>query len=85
MESQVVQEAIGRFCIRIVPAREFCAADSERIKKNLRGDVGEATIDVELVDAIERTEGGKVLFLVCKLDPNRVGLQETTGNATVST
>ncbi len=49
------------------------------VSEYARREVGEARIDVELVDAIERTNGGKVLFLVSKVDPNRVGVQETTG------
>ena len=67
LESQLVQEAIGRFSIRVVPAPEFSDADRNRLKENLRRDVGNARIDIELVAEIERTAAGKALFLISKV------------------
>ncbi len=69
---QIVQDDIDRFRIRVVTDPEFSPGDSERLKRNLAVDLGDAQIDVEPVDEIERTAAGKAILLVCNVPTERV-------------
>lgn len=66
-EAQVIQESLALFTIRIVPTTTFGEHDIHKIKQNMRSHVGEANVNIQLVDQIERTSAGKFRAVICKL------------------
>lgn len=68
-EAQVVQESLDRFVIRVVPASGFSSKDCEVLVQNMRTHVGECSVEVRLVESIERAAGGKFRAVVCRLSP----------------
>jgi len=66
-EAQVIQMALDRFVIRVVPADGFDSADVERLRRNMKLHVGNVRVDVEPVDRIHRTASGKFKAVVCRL------------------
>lgn len=58
-EAQVVQEAVDRFRVLVVPDRGFCAEDSSEIVERLRQRVGDVKVSVIETDSIPRTASGK--------------------------
>jgi phenylacetate-CoA ligase len=66
-EAQIVQDDFDRFRIRIVPGKGYSEADGRVLAKNLMQRTGEADIQVELVESIERTRAGKFKAVVCNL------------------
>jgi hypothetical protein len=68
-EAQVVQEALDRFVIRVVPANGFGAPDASKLTHNMRLHVGHCQVVVETVSAIPRTSSGKFRAVVCNLRP----------------
>lgn len=66
-EAQIVQEAIGQFRIRVVPGERWTSESSDRLCEALRHLVGEAAVQVEHVDRIERTWAGKYRVIVSHL------------------
>ena len=71
-EWQIVQEDIDQFVVRVVTDPGFSDADVEAIKRNLSGDLGDATITVEQVQATERTSNGKVKLIVCRVPQEKI-------------
>ena len=67
IEGQIVQEALGRFTIKVVAADGFGLAQSEQLQQALRKRVGEATVDVEVVRALERSHAGKFKPIISRL------------------
>jgi phenylacetate-CoA ligase len=65
---QVVQEDYERYTINIVPCPGFNDADRAKLRQNLARTVGRVQIDVKLVEVLERTPGGKVLFVRSKVE-----------------
>ena len=76
-EAQIVQEAIGRFTIKIVPGPRWSNADGKSLSDALGHLVGEADISVELVSHIERTWAGKYRIIVSKVFAGQGGLLTT--------
>jgi phenylacetate-CoA ligase len=75
-EAQVVQEAVDRFTVYVVPAAGFDASDAARIQANMRLHAGEVQTHVQPVDAIPRTASGKFRAVVCNLSvEEKEGLQ----------
>lgn len=72
-EAQIVQDAVGKFRIRIVPGTQWTAADEAPLCEALRQLVGEAEIKVEVVAEIERTWAGKYRMVVSHLKPTPGG------------
>lgn len=67
-KSQIVQEAIDRMVIRIVPRDGYTEAHTRHLIEEMRQRVGEAmTIDVMLVDDIPRAASGKYRWVISKL------------------
>ena len=66
--AQIIQEDYDRFCIRLVPSKEYNASTEKKVIENLATRVGKADIRVELVDEIERTSAGKFQAVICKLN-----------------
>lgn len=69
LEAQIVQEDRARLRLRVVPAAEFTAADSERLRRRLAQRLGDGmTIEVETVERIERAAAGKFRGVISRLD-----------------
>lgn len=66
-EGQIIQEAIGEFRVRVVPAEGWSAVDETLLCDSLRELVGEANIKVELTQQIERTWAGKFRIIISKV------------------
>jgi phenylacetate-CoA ligase len=66
-ECQIVQKEIGKFIIYVVTSNGFSECDSEKIKRNLAANVGEADIFVKKVSNIERGPGGKFHFIISEV------------------
>jgi phenylacetate-CoA ligase len=65
---QVVQPAIDRLDIRIVPKPQWAEATADYLRHHIRAQVGdEVTIAFELVDAIETAASGKYRPTICLL------------------
>jgi phenylacetate-CoA ligase len=73
-EAQIVQEAIGRFTIKIVPGQRWTNADGDALSQALGYLVGEADITVELVPRIEKTWAGKYRMIVSKVSAGQGGI-----------
>ena len=67
LETQVVQEEIDHVRVCYVPAPGFCRADALTLIDRLRERVGDMRIDLEVVNAVERTASGKVRTVVSEL------------------
>jgi phenylacetate-CoA ligase len=66
-EAQVVQEAIDRFVIIVVPEPGFSDVDIRSLLENMRSHVGDAEIKVQCVSSIPRTPAGKFRAVICNL------------------
>jgi phenylacetate-CoA ligase len=67
-EAQIRQSRRGSILVRVVPGARYAKADEELLVSELRSRVGNDTeIVVEYVQAIERTRGGKLRFVVSDL------------------
>ena len=72
-EGQIIQEALTRFRVRVVPTPGFGALHQDDIVQRVRERLGETVeVVVEPVDAIARTPAGKFQSLISRLpDPIR--------------
>ena len=70
-EGQIIQEAIGRFRIRVVPTGGWSDADRGLLSRSLAAIVGEADITIELVESIERTWAGKFRIIISQVGKAR--------------
>jgi phenylacetate-CoA ligase len=64
VEAQIVQEDYGRFRVRVVPSNVYKEEDGRGIRDSLLARVGQGTVEIELVDRIERTSAGKFKAVV---------------------
>lgn len=64
---QIIQDDFDRYRIRIVPSKDYVEADGQALVNRLTQYVGEARIEVELVEEIERTSAGKFKPVICNL------------------
>ncbi len=67
VEAQIVQYDYDKFRVRVVPSKYYRHQDGEEIKANLSARVGQGTVEIELVESIERTSGGKFRVVVRKM------------------
>lgn len=69
-EGQVVQEALDRFRLNVVPAPGYGPADRDDLIRRVRHQVGaNVTVVVETVERIPRTAAGKFSMVVSQLKP----------------
>jgi len=62
---QVVQEALDRVLIRVVPARGFSEADAKRLERNARNKIPRSIdVRIEVTETLERTQQGKTPFVI---------------------
>lgn len=68
--SQMVQTAVDRLVVRIVPRLEYSAADSEHLIRELKARLGQDMhIDIEFVETLPRTVTGKFKWAISQVDP----------------
>jgi phenylacetate-CoA ligase len=71
VESQIVQERIDLVVIRIVPSSSYSKRATQRLTEGLRQRLGpEMRIEIEEVQAIERTRRGKLRLVISRLPPS---------------
>lgn len=71
-EGQIVQEALDRICVRVVPTNGFSPADEEEIRRRVTQRLGPGVeVAVEKVTGIPRTAGGKFPAVVSRLEKSR--------------
>ena len=68
-EAQIVQRAVGQFVIRVVAGPGYGDHTETSLRERLAQRVGQARIDVEIVDAIERTANGKLRAVISLTTP----------------
>jgi phenylacetate-CoA ligase len=66
-EAQVVQESLERFVIYVVPTTAYSAADRARLIENMKLHVGTVETEIQPVESIPRTPGGKFKPVVSKV------------------
>jgi len=67
-ESQIIQEDVNLFTVRIVPDNGFSEADTDSIAKRLKDRVGQnVTINFDLVEQIPRGPNGKFKAVISKV------------------
>ena len=67
-EAQVVQEAVDRFRVLVVPDRGFDVSEEAEIVSRLRQRVGEVSVRVVRVESIPRTASGKFRAVLSEID-----------------
>ncbi len=70
MEGQVVQEALDRIVILVVPGPNFRPREAEEIQRRVRARLGEVSVRVEPVERIERTAAGKFKAVISHVRRN---------------
>lgn len=69
---QVVQDALDRVLIRVVPARGFNESDAKRLERNARNKIPRSIdLRIEITETLERTQQGKTPFVI-----HRPGVRE---------
>lgn len=66
-QAQVVQKSLDQFIVYVVPGDGYSALDAERICHNMKDHVGDAAINVEVMESIPRSASGKFRAVICKL------------------
>ena len=76
-EGQVIQETLTRFRIRLVVSEGFSEAENAIIRERMETRLGKITLEIELVDSIERTERGKYKAVISRVNrkPLKVTIQ----------
>jgi len=66
-EAQIIQEALDRLLVKVVPAAGYDHTDEASIRHELRLRMGEIRVDIERVERIERTSMGKFRAVISRL------------------
>lgn len=66
-EAQIVQEAVDRIVVKVVPGKGYTACDAETIDARLQERLGDVRVNVEPVESIERAANGKIRAVISKL------------------
>lgn len=64
---QVTQDEVDSIVLRVVPGKGFCSAVAEEARRGLAERGADLRIDVEVVDDIPLTPGGKRRFVISEL------------------
>ncbi|MBI2374222.1 MAG: phenylacetate--CoA ligase family protein [Deltaproteobacteria bacterium] len=70
-EAQIVQEALDRIVVRLVPTRGFGSEHEASIADRLRERLGDVAVVFEHLDEVPRTSSGKFRAVVSKLPARR--------------
>jgi phenylacetate-CoA ligase len=69
-EGQIIQDRLDAIRVRVVPKQGFSDTDVQDIVARVQQRLtGEMNVDVEVVDAIERTKAGKFRAVISNLSP----------------
>jgi phenylacetate-CoA ligase len=69
VESQIIQDARDHILVKIVPSKEFSAAQQAQLLSEIARRLGrEMKIDVQLVEAIPREPSGKFRWIISRVD-----------------
>jgi phenylacetate-CoA ligase len=72
-EAQIYQEEPGELIVRVVKNADYTADDEADLLREFRKRVGdEADVRVEYVDRIDRTEAGKIRFVISKIGAGKL-------------
>lgn len=69
VEGQIIQEALDRILVKVVPTEGFGEVDAADIEKRIRQRLGDVSVVVETVESIPRSASGKFLAVVSLLKP----------------
>lgn len=79
-EAQIIQEALDRIRLRLVPADGYTSADGAAIAGRIRDRLGDVTVTIDEVAQIPRTSNGKLRAVICSLsESERARLHATAG------
>lgn len=79
-EAQIVQEALDRIRLRLVPADGYTSADGAAIAGRIRDRLGNVTVTIDEVAEIPRTSNGKLRAVICDLpESERARLRAAAG------
>ena len=68
---QIIQRAIDRVVVRVVPDRSWTAGHVERMQAMVRSEMEQdVKVDVEVKQALERPAGGKLKIAIVELEPS---------------
>jgi phenylacetate-CoA ligase len=67
LEAQIVQEALDRIRVLVVPAPGWSEATAREVADRTRERIGDVQVDVEVVDAVPRSPNGKFRAVVSHL------------------
>jgi phenylacetate-CoA ligase len=72
-EAQIVQCAPGMVNVLIVRGKSFNESDEQRLRQEFMQRVGKDTeLKLEYVDELQRTNAGKLRFVISEIKDNRV-------------
>lgn len=66
-EAQIVQEALDRVRVRLVPADGYTSDDGAAIAARIRDRLGDVIVTIDEVSEIPRTSNGKLRAVICEL------------------
>lgn len=67
-ESQIIQDAVDRLTIKVVPLKDFSAADEHTIMQSLKERVGDGfSVSIEKVSEIPRSPNGKIRYVISNI------------------
>jgi phenylacetate-CoA ligase len=70
-EAQIVQPSADRLIVYVVPGQGHGPIEDERIVRELRSRLGDGLeIQIQHVDRIPRTAGGKLRFVISEIEPS---------------
>lgn len=67
IQAQIVQEDYHKFCVLVVPSKDYKEQDGRDIRQRLLERIGTGEIEIQLVDRIAKTPRGKFRAVVCKI------------------
>ena len=67
LQGQVVQDAVDRFCVRVITDEQFGSAQETEIKRRMAARLGPVNVTVERVTELERNERGKVRAVISRV------------------
>jgi phenylacetate-CoA ligase len=72
-ECQILQETLDRLDFRIVRGSRYTEADERLLRSEARKRLGrDIRIEMSYVDSLERTQSGKLRFVLSKLPRNQI-------------
>lgn len=81
LEAQIIQDALDRVRLRLVPAAGYTAADGASIADRIRDRLGDVDVQIEVLPSLPRAANGKLHAVVCALAPEeRARLRARAGS-----